>query len=151
MDNQIMNNQIKFYGHKRGPYRCFSNFYEAAIAIDYREWPTSEHYFQAMKFPKNLEYQEKIRCAATPYEAKSLGRTKEIPIDKNWNGNCELVMFDACFAKFSQHKDLQQILLSTGDAIIIEDSPHDYIWGCGKNGTGRNLLGIILMKIRDQI
>ena len=52
-------------------------------------------------------------------------------------------------AKYNQNKDLRDILLSTGEAEIVEDSPYDYIWGIGKNGTGHNLLGKILMSIRD--
>ena len=141
---------IKFYSHTSGKYICFSNFYDSEITINSKLWPTTEHYFQANKFSKNL-YREKIRTAKTPYEAKSLGRSREYKIDSLWDLNREDVMFDACYAKFTQHKDLQKILLDTGNATLIENSTNDYIWGCGKNGTGKNLLGKTLMKVRKTI
>jgi ribA/ribD-fused uncharacterized protein len=42
-------------------------------------------------------------------------------------------------------------LLLTGDHILIEDSPIDYFWGCGADGTGENYLGKILMSVRGEI
>ena len=32
-----------------------SNYYKSPIEIDGKVWPTTEHYFQAMKFPTNPE------------------------------------------------------------------------------------------------
>jgi hypothetical protein len=52
--------------------------------------------------------------------------------------------------KFSQHADLRELLLSTGDARLVEDSP-DSFWGAGKNGQGKNWLGVMLVELRDQI
>ena len=60
-------------------------------------------------------------------------------------------MYDACLAKFSQHPDLKQLLLSTGDAIIIEHTKNDNYWGDGGDGTGRNQLGKTLMRVRDTL
>jgi len=57
----------------------------------------------------------------------------------------------AVLRKFSVHPELREILLSTGQEEIIENAPHDYYWGCGKTGTGRNQLGIILMEVRQQL
>ena len=63
----------------------------------------------------------------------------------------EEIMYKGLFAKFTQHKNLKNVLLDTQDAILQEDSPTDYIWGTGADGTGQNLLGFILMKVRDDI
>jgi len=41
------------------------------------------------------------------------------------------------------------VLLSTGDEQIIENSPIDYYWGCGADGSGKNMLGQVLMEIRE--
>ncbi len=60
-------------------------------------------------------------------------------------------MYDACLAKFSQHSDLKQLLLDTGDAIIIEHTKNDNYWGDGGDGTGRNQLGKTLMRVRDTL
>jgi N-glycosidase YbiA len=53
--------------------------------------------------------------------------------------------------KFTQNEDLKQILLDTKPALLIENSPKDSYWGCGKDGKGQNKLGISLMKVRDEI
>ena len=41
--------------------------------------------------------------------------------------------------------------LATGNEEIIERTSHDYYWGCGTEGTGKNMLGKILMEARDKI
>ncbi len=51
--------------------------------------------------------------------------------------------------KFDQHKDLKQLLLSTSRNTLVENSPFDSYWGCGKDGKGQNIFGKLLMKIRD--
>ena len=58
-------------------------------------------------------------------------------------------MQKAVLRKFETHGDIREILLSTKDAEIVENSPTDYYWGCGANGTGKNKLGIILMEVRE--
>ncbi len=60
-------------------------------------------------------------------------------------------MKKALRAKFTQHQDLKKVLLETGDAEIIENAPGDYQWGCGRTGTGLNLLGKALMDIRGEL
>lgn len=60
-------------------------------------------------------------------------------------------MLTAVRAKFTQHEDLKQVLLSTGDAILVEHTSNDRYWGDGGDGTGRNALGKILMQVREEI
>ena len=42
-------------------------------------------------------------------------------------------------------------LLSTGERKLIEDSPVDYYWGCGEDGSGVNMLGKLLMELRTEL
>ncbi len=60
----------------------------------------------------------------------------------------DIVMKKAVLQKFMTHTELRELLLSTGDEEIIEATHDDYYWGCGKNGTGKNILGKILMEVR---
>lgn len=60
-------------------------------------------------------------------------------------------MFEAVLNKFQTHKDLSELLLSTGGNDIVENAPGDYYWGCGKDGSGLNKLGKILMRVRDSL
>jgi predicted NAD-dependent protein-ADP-ribosyltransferase YbiA (DUF1768 family) len=65
----------------------------------------------------------------------------------------DLVMYEVCYAKFTQHHDLQKILLGTGREALIEDtqSSGDAYWGWGSSLVGENKLGRILMAIRTEI
>jgi ribA/ribD-fused uncharacterized protein len=77
----------------------------------------------------------KIVHAATPLDAKRLGR-KVKPFDaKFWDQNCENVVLRACLMKFHQNPELRSYLLCLGDSVIAEASPHDRIWGIGLSPT----------------
>ena len=60
-------------------------------------------------------------------------------------------MFKALQAKFTQHKDLKELLLSTKNRELVEHSPFDSYWGDGGDGLGKNKLGILLMKLRKDL
>ena len=53
--------------------------------------------------------------------------------------------------KFQTNRNIGEILLSTGDKLIVENAPQDYYWGCGADGSGKNRLGEILMKVRTRL
>lgn len=60
-------------------------------------------------------------------------------------------MKTALTAKFSQRKELKKLLLDTGYAILVEHAPLDPYWGDGGNGTGLNMLGKLLMEVRNEL
>ena len=60
-------------------------------------------------------------------------------------------MYDAVYAKFTQHEELKELLLSTGDTKLIEHTENDAYWGDGGDGKGKNKLGLILMKVRSAL
>jgi ribA/ribD-fused uncharacterized protein len=141
--------EIKFYKTKE-PYGCFSNFSRHAIKLEDRTWATTEHYFQAQKYLGTSRY-DQIATAETPRIAADLGRDRSLPIRSDWEQVKDDVMLRCVRAKVTQHSQIMQLLLSTGDAEIIEDSPIDWYWGCGKDGTGKNMLGKILVIVRDEL
>ena len=69
----------------------------------------------------------------------------------DWEEVKEDIMFKALHAKFIQHEKLKQMLVGTKDRVLVERSPYDSYWGDGGNGTGKNRLGILLMKLRDDL
>ncbi len=138
---------IKFYKVSNS-YGCFSNFSNHGFELEEKYWKTSEHYFQAQKFIDN-EYTEQIRTASTPMKAADLGRDRKKQLRSDWEDIKDEIMFKAVLSKFKEHKDIAEILLSTKNAVIIEDTKSDYYWGCGMDGTGKNKLGEILMRVRD--
>jgi ribA/ribD-fused uncharacterized protein len=140
---------IAFY-HAKDRYACFSNFSPHAILLDGASWPTVEHFFQAAKFPGH-PHAERIRRAATPKEAKRLGTTRQVKLRDDWEQVKDDIMRRAVLAKFTQHADLRRILLDTGEQALVENSRTDSYWGSGRRGTGRNMLGVILMEVRDRL
>lgn len=131
-------------------YGCFSNFSRHGFEIDEVYWKTSEHYFQAQKFAGTV-YADKVREARSPKEAAELGRRRDFPLRDDWEAVKDDVMRRAVLKKFQTHDEIAYILLQTGDEHIVENAPGDYYWGCGKDGTGKNMLGRILMEVRDQL
>lgn len=144
-----MDKVIKFYS-VGATYGEFSNFAPYPIKLKGKVWATSEHYFQAQKFA-GTPHENKIRKAASPMKAAELGRTRKVRIRDNWDHIKDNVMFDAVKAKFSQHRDLQTLLLETGEATLVEHTENDAYWGDGGDGKGKNKLGKILMRVRDEL
>lgn len=140
---------IYFYKIK-DEYGCFSNFAHYDFMLDGKIWMTSEHYFQAQKFC-GTEYEEVIRLLDSPMKAAEMGRNRDLPLREDWEQVKDDIMRRAVCAKFTQNKEIRDILISTGKETIIEKTTNDYYWGCGKDGSGKNMLGIILMEIREKL
>jgi N-glycosidase YbiA len=140
---------IRFY-RVSDDYGFLSNFAGYSIELDGRIWPTSEHYFQAQKFEQE-QHQEAIRKTASPMIAARMGRDRKKPLRKDWESVKVGIMRKAVLAKFSQHEELKEKLLATGDAKIVEHTDRDDYWGDGGDGSGKNMLGRILMEVRQQL
>jgi ribA/ribD-fused uncharacterized protein len=129
-----------------GEWRPLSNFWYAPVMLDGITYATNEHAFQAAK---TLDVSERVRIlnAATPGIAKSLGRACTLRPD--WEARKIEVMTDLNRQKY-KNPELRSLLLSTGDASLIEGNHWgDTFWGVC-NGVGKNYLGKILMSIRDE-
>ncbi len=140
---------IKFY-RTRDDHGYCSNFARFPVTLDGFEWPTSEHYFQAKKF-HDPAIQEKIRQAATPSIAASMGRDRAHPLREDWESVKDEVMYQVVRAKFTQHLSIRRRLFETGGAELIEHTYNDRYWGDGGDGSGLNMLGKILMKVRHEL
>lgn len=142
-------NIINFYLTK-DPYGFFSNFSDHPVTMKGKVWPTAEHYFQAMKVEGHPD-EEEIRLAKNPNDAARMGRDRSRPRKANWDEIRDEVMLEVLYAKFTQHPDLKQRLLNTGNATIVEHTVNDSYWGDGGDGTGKNMLGFLLMETREKI
>ena len=139
---------ILFYG-ARNQWGVFSNFYLAEIKIGGKRYPSSEHYFQSQKFvTTDPRYAEEIRQAATPGDAARLGRDRKYPLRRDWESVKDNVMRIALRAKFTGYPALQDLLLSTGEEQLIEHTERDSYWADGGDGSGKNMLGKLLMELR---
>lgn len=134
-------------------YGCFSNFSPHPIDLHGTHWSTVEHYYQAQKFvgTPDAVVIPVIHAAPTPEQAAALGRSRTRTVRSDWEQVKTQVMHIAVLTKFLTHTDIQAILISTGDRLIVENSPTDCYWGCGGDKTGQNHLGKILMSVRQEI
>jgi ribA/ribD-fused uncharacterized protein len=144
-----VNSPINFYS-TTGEYGCFSNFSRHSIFLKGKRWPTTEHYFQAQKFA-GTEHEEAVRECKTAREAANMGRSRKLPLRRDWESVKDKVMMEALRAKFTQHEDLRAILLGTGEAKLVEHTANDSYWGDGGDGSGKNRLGLLLMQLREEL
>jgi ribA/ribD-fused uncharacterized protein len=140
---------INFY-HLNEPFGEFSNFARFSVFLKGKKWRTSEHYFQAQKYA-GTPREEEIRQAEKPSEAARLGRDRKVPMRSDWESVKDDIMREAVYAKFTQHEELRELLLSTGDATLVEHTENDSYWGDGGDGSGKNMLGKVLMEIRERL
>lgn len=138
---------IGFY-KPQGPLGCLSNFSPHSVTRDGFVYPTAAHYFYSVRLGLDHPDFEKVRCSATPQDAMNLSRGA---VMRRQQGEDDGVMFDGLLTKFSQHRKIRDVLLGTGEAILVNQCKKDTYWGDGGDGTGRNMLGFTLMAVRDEI
>lgn len=145
---------IKFYNENE-PYYEFTNFYQAPITMVFNGklfvFPTSEHYYQAMKYVNEPNWQTHlftILSNSSPRSAFNYSRKNSF--NQSFHSIKDTIMYNAVLAKFTQNKKLGNLLKSTGNAELIENSTSDFYWGIG-DGSGKNKLGKILMLVRSQL
>ena len=131
-----------------GDYGVFSNFYPSPIWDDGIEYPTVEHYFQAMK-TLDPNQRRAISMAATPGAAKKMGR--RVKLRDDWERVKENYMLFALRQKFNNNSEYKKALLATGDMYLEEGNTwHDTYWGVC-DGVGKNRLGYLLMQVREEL
>ncbi len=129
-------------------WKDFSNLASYPIELCGEVWKSTEHYYQFRKFEgSDPEYAQRIKEAPTPRDAKILSLQNNNYPD-NWDSIKVEVLKEAVRTKFESYPELEKLLLSTGEEELIEANPKDYFWGEGKDGSGRNMMGQILMEVR---
>ena len=161
---------LLFWGHRHSKdgslgKTCFSQWWDGhPFAVNGIIYRTAEHFMMAEKARLfgDADACARILLAASPAEAKKLGRQVKGFSDEAWLAARWDIVVRSNEAKFSQHADLRNFLLRTGDSILVEASPFDQIWGIGMAATqanaedpkqwkGLNLLGFALMEVRRRL
>ena len=130
-------------------YYFLSNFYEVSIEYDGLTYGSSEAAFQAQKC---MTKEEKL--AFTEYDPdKSKRAGKRVKLSSDWEDVKIRIMEDILRAKFTQHEDIAQRLIDTGEKVLVEGNDWgDVFWGVdAATGEGENHLGKALMKIRGEL
>lgn len=149
-----MADEIRFYRASERPFGAFSNLYRRAVVFEGEEFATSEHAYQAGKARKP-EVRRWLMDAPTPaLLAMAAHGLYYWDVAPGWSSTKFDRMRAVLRAKFTQHDDLRELLLSTGDARLVEsatvDNEVNRLWG-EVNGSGRNMLGLLLMEVRAEL
>jgi ribA/ribD-fused uncharacterized protein len=155
-----------FWGHRPHPSgrpgpSCLSQWWPAPFTVDGVHYRSAEHWMMAEK--ARLFGDERsaaaIIAAESPKDAKALGRAVRGFDGDRWEAAAFGIVVRGSIAKFGQDPQLRDYLVGTGDALLVEASPLDAIWGIGlaaddpragrpEEWPGRNLLGFALMEAR---
>lgn len=129
----------------RGQYYFLSNFSESKIKINDIVFENGEAAFHSFK---DISRQSEF-AKLDPSTAKRKGRNVRLRYD--WERVKDDIMYQVVKAKFEQNEELKQKLLNTGDEYLEEGNTwNDTYWGVCR-GRGKNMLGKILMKVRDEL
>lgn len=139
---------IHFYTPK---FYALNNFSAHIIDFDGQLYPTSEHAYQAAKCTDPTG-REAIRAARSPLQAKILANEIYVATkDPHWETKKVAVVEEILRAKLGQHLEVREALQESGQEEIVENSPTDYFWGEGADGSGLNTLGKLWMKLRNEM
>lgn len=154
-------NEDKYHFFYKGP---FSQWFKRKFTVAGIEYNCMEQYMMAHKALcfNDMDRYEFIMGSNSPWDHKLHGRMVTPYDDAVWSAARFNIVVEGGYHKFSQHEDLKQLLIDTGDKIIVEASPIDPIWGIGigmddpkrfdeTKWAGQNLLGKALMQNRKKI
>ena len=130
-------------------YSFLSNFYEVPVTYRGLTFGSNEAAFQAQKC-----LNEEVKRQFTEYSpAKSKGIGRRVNLRPDWEEVKNGVMYEIVLAKFTQHPELAEKLLATGEKVLVEGNTwHDVYWGVDtRTGEGENHLGKILMRVRTEL
>lgn len=141
-----------------------SQWHPARFTVDGNAYNCAEQYMMHQKaiLFGDEEMAAKILSVDKPHEQKLIGQYVKGFISDVWDAHKMDIVRRGNYAKFSQNAGLRKKLLATGDLVLAEANAKDIVWGIGlseddpnvqrpENWRGENLLGEILMDVRDTL
>lgn len=146
--------EIHFYRASEKPYGAFSNLFRREIVFEGERFVTSEHAYQAGKARKPAVRAWLMAAPSPALLAMAAHGLYYWDVAPGWSKTKFDRMRAVLHAKFTQHDDLRELLLSTKTARLVENATEDNavnrLWG-EVNGEGRNMLGEMLMELRTKL
>ena len=146
--------EIRFYRASEKPFGAFSNLFRRDVVFEGEAFATSEHAYQAGKARKPAVRKWLMEAPSPSLLAMAAHGLYYWDVAPGWSTTKFDRMRAVLLAKFTQHSDLRELLLSTGDARLVEtatvDNEVNRLWG-EVNGVGRNMLGVLLMELRADL
>lgn len=146
--------EVRFYRASEKPYGAFSNLYRREIEFEGEKFATSEHAYQAGKARKPEVRKWLMEAPSPALLAMAAHGLYVWDVNSDWSKIKFERMKRVLQAKFTQHEDLRQLLISTGKARLVEsttvDNAVNRLWG-EVSGVGKNKLGELLMEVREKL
>lgn len=125
------------------------------IVVNHVRFWTSEALYQCCRFPDEPNVQRIIASQRSPMTAKMKSKKYRERTRTDWDSIKVRAMKWSLRVKLAQnHNTFGQLLLSTGDKPIVEESAKDQFWGAKVQDrdslAGINVLGRLLMELREQ-
>lgn len=142
-----MEDVIGFYPREFYPLDNFSSF---KVYYNNYLYASAEEAYQASHFITSApEIAEEIKNSHSAHEAQKICFANRDKQDALWSEKHLKVMEEILRCKTEQNPYVLKKLLETKDYYIVEDSPKDNYWGWGEDRCGKNNLGKLWMKIRN--
>ena len=152
---------MEYYFFWNGP---LSQWHPSNFTVGGENYNCAEQYMMHQKAVLFGDHQsaKNILTAINPAKQKAIGKRVSGFSESKWKLHREEIVHDGNLAKFSQNKGLRRKLFQTGNAMLVEASPHDTIWGIGllentakdrppAEWPGMNLLGKTLATVRGSL
>ena len=156
---KVTNTHYYFFRHQFGQWTM-----RDIVDNDGIEYNCCEQYmmFQKAMLFDDFHLANEILDEHDPYKQQQLGRNVGHFNQHIWDQYKIEIVRNGNILKFTQHEDLKKRLLETGNRVLVEANPKDSVWGVGLDcydprilndmlWRGQNLLGIVLMSVRDSL
>lgn len=158
---------ICFNGKSKGDERILSNYYPFNFTVGGVEFHSVEQYYHWKRFEGHPTEQAKILTytgAKNAHESRHYAhiRTNKGKLIMDETKRID-IMREGLYAKINHCKEFKDYLLSTGSKELVEyitwdDKDSNDFWGAKSEGRGkqptikgRNVLGKLLMELRDRV
>ena len=120
------------------------------FTLDNKQWPTAEHYYQAMLFD-NSKIQDQILALPDAKSVQTFSKWRFFQKKKGWKKLRQVLMTRAIYTKCKTYPEVAEKLLATADNKLVENSAYDYFWGCGRDRRAENTYGKVMMNVREKL
>lgn len=145
-------NLVKFHEVHDPNYGILSPLSPHPVVVRHRQYPSLHHYFLCERF-KDTPVEPQLQSAASVWELERIVREAEAKSyqREDWNQVKIDVMLLGNYLKFKQNESPRKVLLETETKLLVNHTPTDDFWGDSGDGSGKNLLGVVLMSVRERL